>query len=640
MSSTAERQKLVRHQRKQHEWSTLSAVWEKRLSGELHDITPPEEFDSATTMKDGSKKFFLCDSRKVPVKTIEEGKFRLHNKRKNMQQSSLNSQSISSLSSKVGTNTELPKLSILKQHSSSELMKLSYVRPTLKGDSLGPGDAHKRALANYYHVRDSLPPEPLKMGEAPTSVILYYEQSAPPPLPVPEPDAPDTGLLCGATGKPIPYPHVIDYKSPSEKLSFLSRPLQALKKNTSERPKRMVTKGKRPSHFKIEQARQAKSSSILDYLSDVESSAASVSSDGTSAENRRQKRKTKKTMTSEEISQSMDEMSALLEDISVGTGEKWANAGIAIKKHFTLLKNGKQNGAKDLYKNDKISRSFERFIEEGPRRGDGCFEIDPKTAGVLVLEGLLQRSKQYNNLPRVQAVPIEKMKQNPRQRNRLNELKKELLKAQRRLMATEEWQRQHGQAERVKDKRNFDHLWESSSEEEEDIVEEERPKTREELWLGDSNVDLFERPATVKKEEKKPEFSERQIFIESMDLMEEIMMEYVYEFIGEDLEELDRLGTLACVVEVQARFRGWQWRNKNYKIVNRLTMRAKSRQKKRRAARDKEEGNNDTTGEAAQHAAPVEEYTDEAGHVWHTLLDEASQQYYYLNTNTGETQWA
>ena len=63
-------------------------------------------------------------------------------------------------------------------------------------------------------------------------------------------------------------------------------------------------------------------------------------------------------------------------------------------------------------------------------------------------------------------------------------------------------------------------------------------------------------------------------------MLEEMLLENIYEDFAEVLAELEERCLVACVIDVQARFRGWRWRNNNYKVVNRLLMRAKSRQKR------------------------------------------------------------
>ncbi|GMI37202.1 hypothetical protein TeGR_g2291 [Tetraparma gracilis] len=613
MSLYETQSRVRRKQKKEHEWDSLQGVWEQRLNGSLMDIADPEEFSSATTTKSGDKKFFLCDSSKIPVDTIKEEKFTL--RRKKAPPTTLSSGSTTSLSKSLGASTKLPKLSILKSLPSSELLKLSFVRPTLTGASIGPGDAHKRSLANYYHVSDHLAPDPLDEGEVPGSIILHYENSAPPMRPVPHPSKPDAGLLCGATGKEIPFPHVSDYRDEQEKLRFASSPVKALNKNTSQtgqRSKRVLQYGNR---------KPTTSTVLLDYIDEVtaagSSAGGSLSVDGqsvggnsvassatgrTNATNRSNGKggKKEKAMTREQVDKGLEEMKSLMEEMSTGSdggSKKWASAGLAIQKHFNMIRKNNPDAPTDLYKDVPVTRFFKRFVEEGPRRGDGCFEINPAAVGAQQIEGLLHSTKEYASVKRVNAKPgsVENMKQTLTQARILKDLKAELAKAQRRLESSKIWQDQHGaRGDRVKDKRDWGGLFDSSSEEEEEeVVVEERPKTREELWTT-SDVDLFAKEEVKKEVKKKEEYSDREVFGAGMELLEDVLQEYVCDYIMVELELLEDIGMLACVVEVQARFRGWRWRNSNYKVVNRLAMRAKN-----------EHGN-----------------------------------WYYLNTITNESQWA
>ena len=75
------------------------------------------------------------------------------------------------------------------------------------------------------------------------------------------------------------------------------------------------------------------------------------------------------------------------------THKAWGEAGLAIKNHFHLLNNGKIL-EKDLYKSENVGRFFKRFVTEGPRRGDGCFEGDGKEIAKLRLESLLHKAKE------------------------------------------------------------------------------------------------------------------------------------------------------------------------------------------------------------------------------------------------------
>ena len=575
------------------------------------------------------------------------------------------------------------KLSILSSPGSSELLKLSYVKPTLRSDSFGPGDSHKMALENYYHVQDSLPPEPvparsLKNG----SVMLMYSNAAPPSMPMMKEDE-EPPLMCGLTGKPLPYPSVVDPRSVEEEVSFQLLPLRALNKNSREPRRRVLVQqshnmqrrrkdpvgqggkgidrrvgrgkvGGREESDKYDSIRgEGDERSILSSSGDAQESLSDLDSiqenrDSGSEDNSiaksaagRSKLKAasnhskKKVMTSEQIEESLSEMNSLITDMeSVGSGEKWATAGIHIKKHFSLLKKGQVKTGSDLYKGVPISRFFERFMNEGPRRGDGCFETDPKQAGVLVLEGLLNRSKQFRNVKRVNrhnSDNLERMKQTPKQKRIIGELEREVLKAQRRLMRTKIWQRDHGRGEfRVKDKRDLGRIFgdESDSGEGEDEGEAaERPKTNEELWLGSQSADLFagEKEKKPRKEKETQAHSEREIAIAAIDLLEEALVEYVDESLDCELLEVERLAMQACVIEVQARFRGWSWRNSNYKIVNRLMMRSKSRRKKRQAQIQEEE---------------LRQLTDEpeVEEGWQLLEDEHGNKYQY-NYETGESKW-
>jgi len=690
MSLNEVQHRLRRKQKKEHEWDTLASVWEQRLDGSLMDIALPSEFSSATTKKDGTKKFFLCDSKKVDVKSIKDKSFKFV--KKAVASVSINEQSTSSLSRVMGTTTTLPKLSILKDHPSADLLKLSFVKPTLTGNSIGPGDAHARALANYYHVQDHLAPPPLEPGVVP-GAILYYENSAPPMRPLDMPlqemkegrvEAKDKGLLCGASGKEIPYPHVVDYRDEKERLAFLSTGIKAITKNTAPNPHptRKLQYGNRPvggtASLIFDHLDSVTSSATPSVADDVVSVASSTSrvprgsiagsiSSSTSGRGTRAARKTK-VLSSKDVQDSLEEMKALMDDIGSGKsvsrkegGPKgWAHAGLAIQKHFGILKRGDRDAGKYLYKDAAPHRTYKRFVEEGARRGDGCFDSDPVMEGALQvspeqrddgvsegatllvpcsqlpcsshstnqfssaqIEGLLHSTKEYKSVLRVNEnkKSVAQMKQTPSQERILGELEKELRRAQRRLEKSEIWQMQHGRGDRVKDKRDFGMLWESESESEEEEVEEKRPKTREELWGGDA-VDVFAPvPVEKKQEKKKNEYNDAEVFSGGMDLLEECLQEYVCEYITIELERLEELGLEACVVEVQSRFRGWSWRNGNYKVVNRLAMRAKSRAKNRE------------TGRGA-----VEEQ-GRGGAEWESLQD-ADGNWYYLNKETGESQWA
>jgi hypothetical protein len=155
---------------------------------------------------------------------------------------------------------------------------------------------------------------------------------------------------------------------------------------------------------------------------------------------------------------------------------------------------------------------------------------------------------------------------------------------------------------------------------------------RSQLWTT-SDVDLFAKEEVKKEVKKKEEYSDREVFGAGMELLEDVLQEYVCDYIMVELELLEDIGMLACVVEVQARFRGWRWRNSNYKVVNRLAMRAKSRQKRRKSLGGEEEGG----GEGGGGGGEVE--GGSWGPEWETLQDEHGN-WYYLNTITNESQWA
>ena len=206
-------------QRRQRIHSRLAAKWEARLSNELFDIAPEEDFLNATTYKDGTKKFFFCDGRKEDVRKIEKGRVRLRHKSQGGEGAgnsisgsldenmSINTSSSGYFTNNNASNTKTngsisdnsaPEKNIfnnlLQTHSTNDLLQASFQKPTLRGDSFGPGDAHKRARANYYHVLDSLPPAELTVGECPNPLI-YYKDSAPPPI------KEEGSLLCGISGE-------------------------------------------------------------------------------------------------------------------------------------------------------------------------------------------------------------------------------------------------------------------------------------------------------------------------------------------------------------------------------------------------------------------------------------------------------
>jgi hypothetical protein len=315
--------------------------------------------------------------------------------------------------------------------------------------------------------------------------------------------------------------------------------VKALNKNTSQtgqRSKRVLQYGNR---------KPTTSTVLLDYIDEVtaagSSAGGSLSVDGqsvggnsvassatgrTNATNRSNGKggKKEKAMTREQVDKGLEEMKSLMEEMSTGSdggSKKWASAGLAIQvsgeelldaaavtlparqthrvrsnpplphththaqKHFNLIRKNNPDAPTDLYKDVPVTRFFKRFVEEGPRRGDGCFEINPAAVGAQQIEGLLHSTKEYASVKRVNAKPgsVENMKQTLTQARILKDLKAELAKAQRRLESSKIWQDQHGaRGDRVKDKRDWGGLFDSSSEEEEEeVVVEERPKTREEV---------------------------------------------------------------------------------------------------------------------------------------------------------------
>jgi hypothetical protein len=130
------------------------------------------------TSSEGKKLFFLCDSAKVPVSDISSKKYKHRRHTREMDRASVSTQK-TGLGKSLSDSVELPRMSVIRREDSQTLLARSFMKPTLKGDSFGPGDSHKRAMENYYHVQDSLPPEPLtgkEMRKA-KSIMLYYDNS-------------------------------------------------------------------------------------------------------------------------------------------------------------------------------------------------------------------------------------------------------------------------------------------------------------------------------------------------------------------------------------------------------------------------------------------------------------------------------
>ena len=180
-------QRFHRAQQKHKLHTSLAKKWNERLSNKLFDIAPPEDFLNVTTYKDGTKKFFLCNGRKEDVRKIDRGKVTLRSLTSNSSvvndTNSITTTTTAASMSTAATPSESRDLykNLLHPPSTSSLLSASFIQPTLRGSSFGPGDAHKRARANYYHVLDTLPPPELKVGECPNPLI-YYKDSAPPPL--------------------------------------------------------------------------------------------------------------------------------------------------------------------------------------------------------------------------------------------------------------------------------------------------------------------------------------------------------------------------------------------------------------------------------------------------------------------------
>jgi len=143
--------------------------------------------------------------------------------------------------------------------------------------SFGPGDAHKRALSNYYHVQDYLPPDPIPASELKNgSIMLRYANAAPPAMPQADSNG-NAPLLCGLTGKPLPFPQLVDPRTLEEKVSVMSAPVRAVNKNTKEAKKRVLMQGKYSllvtgsSHYEREKERSQGRNSIIDFITEVSS---------------------------------------------------------------------------------------------------------------------------------------------------------------------------------------------------------------------------------------------------------------------------------------------------------------------------------------------------------------------------------
>tara|TARA_B110000305_G_C18853182_1_gene365464 strand:- start:32 stop:445 length:414 start_codon:yes stop_codon:yes gene_type:complete len=122
-------------------------------------------------------------------------------------------------------------------------------------------------------------------------------------------------------------------------------------------------------------------------------------------------------------------------------------AGLKIHKHFHLLKNSSNssvhssNKGSNLYKHKPVSRFFERFLNEGPRRGDGCFEGDTKETSVRTLEVKLHKSKQIRSKQKfsLRGISVDKLQSTPTQLRTMNELLWQCQLARKRLMSSRIW---------------------------------------------------------------------------------------------------------------------------------------------------------------------------------------------------------
>lgn len=130
-----------------------------RFRGELNDLLDDSSMANSYCTKEGKRLFFLCDSAKVPVVDIGRRKFDLPAARRRREKAKADKSTEGgkgSLGKRLGEQATLPRLSIIKRETPAKLLQRSFMKQTLKGDSFGPGDAHRRAMSNYYHVQDSL----------------------------------------------------------------------------------------------------------------------------------------------------------------------------------------------------------------------------------------------------------------------------------------------------------------------------------------------------------------------------------------------------------------------------------------------------------------------------------------------------
>ena len=438
------------------------------------------------------------------------------------------------------------------------------------------------------------------------------------------------------SGKEIKGNHVLNYRSAEERVNFVTKPLASLQKGSGCGFKR------RELH--TENSLRERYRRIFESVNG-EDGVGSESSYESTAKGSLASRSVRNSIDTKSLTESIEEMSQMLEELSAAGGSKdgngggaWDAAGLAIKKHFTLLKNNSNNsvhsGKSGLYKDVPVNRFYSRFLNEGPRRGDGCFESDPKEMGVRKMEVKLHQSNQariHENMS-LRGVPISSIPSTLKQEGVMRDLVARCRVARRKLMNSKIWQENNQRKmDRIRDrknatKRSFRDIFGSDDEESEEEKEEVvvvKPPTREDLWM-------VEAP----KEEEKPKakkqgYSEREINFESLNILEEIVQEFVMEDIGEELAYIEEKCILACVLAIQGCWRASRWRKANPKHIRRLESRAKSRARKRA-----KEG----FGEGAV-AAAAEEGDGAPGNVWVQKFDEPSGHYYYENEITGESRW-
>ena len=306
---------------------------------------------------------------------------------------------------------------------------------------------------------------------------------------------------------------MLNYKNSEERMSYVLKPVTSLKKGTGLGFKRRELHTHKTLKDKYRQMFEMRGGS------DNASEASHASSS----------RVSRSSLDTKSLTESIDEMSKLLDDLSVagsaadskGGGGAWDAAGIAIKKHFTLLKNGRGGaGNANLYKDEKINRFYERFLTEGPRRGDGCIESDNKEISIQAFEIKLHKSKEsrIQQNSSLRDVKMKNMGMTKKQERVMHDLVQKCAVARRKLMNSKVWQENNQEKmDRIRDrkdvkKRSWRDIFgsddESSEEEDEPVVEEvKKPPTREDLWMAD----LSREESKVK--EKRKGFSEVSCFL-------------------------------------------------------------------------------------------------------------------------------